>query len=52
MAQQLRALAALPKYPGSLPNTHMVAQLSITPVPRDLTPSNRHTCRQNPYNVH
>jgi hypothetical protein len=36
MAQKLRALAALPEDPGSIPNTHMIAdssELSVTPVP-------------------
>ena len=40
----LRALAALPEDEGSIPSTHMAAI-------QDLTPSYRHTCRQNT-NVH
>ena len=34
-AQKLRALAALAEDPGSVPSTHMAAQRSATPVPRD-----------------
>jgi hypothetical protein len=28
-------------------HTHDKSQLSVTPVPRDPTPSHRHTCSQN-----
>ena len=43
MTQQLRALASLPEDPVQFRSS----QLSVTPVPGDLTPSHRHTCRQN-----
>jgi hypothetical protein len=39
MTKQLRALAAVPEDPGSVPNTHMTAHNSIIPVPRYLMPS-------------
>jgi hypothetical protein len=45
MAQWLRALAALPEDPGSIPSTYMTAHhspLSITLVPELPTPSHRH----------
>jgi hypothetical protein len=38
MAQWLRALAAPPEDSGSVPSTHMVAHMSLTPVPEDLLP--------------
>ncbi|EGW07278.1 hypothetical protein I79_018888 [Cricetulus griseus] len=41
--QQLRALAALSEDPGSISSL----QLSVTPVPGDLTPSHSYLCRQN-----
>jgi hypothetical protein len=47
MAHQLRALAALPADPGSIPSTHTGAHNSVTPIPENLTPSQRHTCRPN-----
>ncbi|ERE65124.1 protein FAM48A-like protein [Cricetulus griseus] len=48
MAYPLRARAALPEDPGSIPNNHMAAcKLSETPVLRYLTPSHRHACTQN-----
>jgi hypothetical protein len=39
MAQLLRALVALPEVLSSVPSTHGSSQLSVTPVPGDLTPS-------------
>jgi hypothetical protein len=47
MAQQLRALTALPEDPDSILNIHMAAHNSLTPVPGDPTLSNQHTYRQN-----
>ena len=49
MAQQLRALTTIPEDLGSISSTHPHggSQLSITPVPGDLTPSYRHICKQN-----
>ena len=47
MAQQLRALVALPEDLDSIPSTHMAAHNSVTPDPGDLTPSHRHTHKQN-----
>ena len=48
MAQQLRALAALPEDLSSISqHPHGSSQLSITPVPGDPAPLYRHTCRQN-----
>ena len=48
MAQQLRALAALPEdqsvFNSQHPHGH--SQLSVTPGPRFLTPSHRHTFKQ------
>jgi hypothetical protein len=41
-------LAVHPEDPGSIPSTHI---MGLTPVPGDLTPSYRDTCRQNT-NVH
>jgi hypothetical protein len=44
MAPHLKALASLPGDPGSILSTHRVHKhLQI----KDLTPSYRHTCRQN-----
>jgi hypothetical protein len=46
MAQQLRALAALPEE-GSIPNTgYGSSYLSVTPISGILTSSHRHTQRQ------
>ena len=45
MTQGLRVLAALPEDLCSILSTHM--ELSVAPVPGDLTLSHRHTCRQN-----
>lgn len=46
MAQRLRVLIFLPENPGSTPNTYSdISQLSLTPVPVDLTPSHWHTWR-------
>lgn len=46
IAQWLSKLTALPKVPGSIPSTHVVAHnFPLTPVPGDLTSSsefNRH----------
>ena len=47
MAQQFRELAALPEDPGSILSPTCQLTISITPVPEVLTPSHRHTCRQN-----
>jgi hypothetical protein len=48
MAPWLRVLAALPGDLGSISMcSHGSPQLSVTPVPRDLTPSHRLTCKQN-----
>jgi len=48
MVQWLRAVAALPKDPGSIPSIHMAVQkLSITSFPGDPTSSHRHTPRQS-----
>ena len=47
MAQQLRALVALPEDLDSIPSTHMAAHNSVAPEPGDLTPSHRHTHKQN-----
>jgi hypothetical protein len=49
IAQQLRVLAALSEDLGSFNSyyPHGSSQLSVTPVPGNPTPSNRHTCRQN-----
>jgi hypothetical protein len=46
MAQQLTTLVAFPEDPGSIPSTHMVAY-NYNSSSRDLTPSQRQTCRQN-----
>ena len=43
MVQWLRALAPLPEDPGSIPSTHMAAHNGLTPVPKDLALSHRHT---------
>lgn len=47
MTRFLGTLAALVQDPGSVPSTHMPAKRSLTPVPRLLLPSLRHTCRGN-----
>jgi hypothetical protein len=44
MDQWLKALAALPEDLGSIPSTHVAAYNSSF---GNLTPSCRHTCRQN-----
>ena len=55
MAQWLRALAAFPEDPGTIPSTHMGVTVGVTPVSGDLTPSSdlcghymhmvhKHTC--------
>ncbi|EGW01633.1 hypothetical protein I79_012302 [Cricetulus griseus] len=46
MAQQLRAPTALPEDSGSIPSTHTTAH-NCNSSSRDVTPSHRHTCRQN-----
>lgn len=45
MAQLLRRLAVLSEGLHSVPTTNR--ELSVSPGPGDLTPSNRHICRQN-----
>ena len=54
MAQRLRAVTALPEdSPGfNSQHPHGSSQLSVTPVPEDLTPSDRHIGRQNNANAH
>ena len=47
IAQQLRTLAGLPVDPGLIPSIYMVAHKAITPAAEYLTPSHRHTCKQN-----
>ena len=47
MVQRLRALAALSKDLGSIPNTQMAAHLFVTLVPGHLTPLHRLTGGQN-----
>ena len=46
-AQLLRALAALPKYPDSVPCGTWQLAMVYNSSSRGLTPSHRHTCRQN-----
>lgn len=43
-----KALAALPKDPGSVPSTHIGgSQVFVTQVPVDPTPSHKHAYRTN-----
>jgi hypothetical protein len=45
MAQQLRALAALPEDPGfNFQHPYVSLQLFVIPVSGDPTPSYKHTC--------
>ena len=49
VVQWLRALTVLPEDTDSVPSTHMAAQLSITPVPGDLSDTFTHTYMQVKY---
>lgn len=49
MAQQLRAMIALPEDQGSFPST---SQLSVIPFLGDSIPLYRHICRQKKTNAH
>jgi hypothetical protein len=53
MAEQLRALAALPEALGSIPSTHMAAYNCLEPqFPEALMPSHRYYTSKTPINVH
>jgi hypothetical protein len=47
MAQQLRALAALPEDPGSIPNIHMATHTCLWLKFQAIGPLHRHIRRQN-----
>jgi hypothetical protein len=47
ISQRLRTLDALPEPRFNSQHPHGSSHLSVTPVPGLLTPSHRHTCRQN-----
>jgi hypothetical protein len=49
MAQQLRALAALPEDPGSISSTHKSAYTCRNSIPGDLTSSYRHRQGKHQY---
>lgn len=44
MAEHLRELIALPEEPSSIPNTHIAAHMSVSPVTGDSIPMAKHQC--------